>query len=223
MPVLNPLKLDAAAIKKIESTFSILTAKANKDDKKFQKVENFLNLLVDENTPSLKFRPEDGSRILLPITGIIHKDYKKEWKEFAVKIDGILENAGYRKGFKTRQELFLAGEPCPDDGHPRIPTGILNGQLSVEEADKARSLVIISTGLAAHHFYGLQLSGDPDQDDVVFVYDKLKTDGETAHNYPLPVHKITFENSFLEGAGLKGAIKASAIMHTKSQDFPFLD
>lgn len=114
---------------------------------------------------------------------------------------------------------MLLGSTVPAGHAPYVPTGVLEGKISVEEARKSRELKIIFAALPLHYtlplHYGLEKWFA-----IPVLFEPLNGKGETIRN-PRPVDKGALAELLSQGMLVEEAIEASLIKGwAKSPGFP---
>jgi hypothetical protein len=104
-----------------------------------------------------------------------------EMKYIMKKYRTALHEMGYRTDIQTVQEHKLMGSKCRYDSNPYIPIGVMKGDLTIEEAIKARRLVKYQFAIKENYIIPQDISSNLVVDDscVRVRLEDLAEDGTT--------------------------------------------
>ena len=195
---------NSRAEKAIKERFALLTK--GRSPAEFERMKGMVDRLFDKRTLSFEIGLGNAVTYLFDLP---HREgLRPEWLGLVKMINNVLIVRGYRYGEYTSQEHHIMGSTPPDvcAASPYVPTGIVFGELKLEEAREARRLTAIFH--ACHDAYKT-LKGV----DYFAALEPLDDSGKTTRDPRLVDVKI-FSNALREGVPLEIAYER-ADMHAK--------
>ena len=161
-----------------------LIAKRSENQEGFSKLIDYINKCFSPDTPSHEI---GTSRLGLEFQSC--RDYvRPEDKESYISLDmqaiNFLREMGYRTSSEilTPQEHNLFGSDVPKNNEPYKPFGLITGELTLEEAIKARELTKTSFAFTPKYYH----IKNHDEDFVTISLESLDKDGNTIRD-PQPL------------------------------------
>ncbi|MFH1399268.1 MAG: hypothetical protein ABIG95_04100 [Candidatus Woesearchaeota archaeon] len=112
------------------------------EDARAQEALDYVSKCFDPATPSYEISTMGLTSVVLSLLPTLPPEKHKQLFALQQECLQYLHNLGYRENIYTQQErLLLEKLPLgPYDAHPYTPRGIVNDEMTIEEAVKARQL-----------------------------------------------------------------------------------
>ncbi len=179
----------------------------------FYQAKQLIDKIFDKQTLTFEVSIGAASNLYFLVNAV--PDTKRDdWKPFCDGIIGLLHDIGYRQDISTQQEHRLVPSTIWEGYTPHVPTGILEGNLSVGDARKARELELMV-------FVDSKQYGLPNETRIPILLEPLNDEGKTVRD-PRPIDGKKLKEFLRKNVLTEEAIGAFLLPGcVKSSAFPY--